>query len=120
MASWTDRYWNSADGVKLHYRDYDGNRDRPPILCIPGLTRNARDFEPVADHCAGDWRVLSIDLRGRGGSAFDPDPANYKPMVYVADILKFLDYIPANIHQMNEIVEKTYRKTRSNLIIDFL
>ena len=93
MAEWTDRYWNSADGVKLHYRDHEGNRERPPILCIPGLTRNARDFEPVADRFAGDWRVLSIDLRGRGGSAFDPDPANYKPMVYVADILKMLDQL---------------------------
>lgn len=93
MAKWTDRYWNSADGVKLHYRDYDGNRNRPPILCIPGLTRNARDFEPVADRFAGDWRVISIDLRGRGGSGFDPDPANYKPMVYVADILKLLDQL---------------------------
>ena len=93
MATWTDRFWNSADGVKLHYRDHDGNRDRPPILCIPGLTRNARDFEPVADRFAGDWRVISIDLRGRGGSAFDPDPANYKPMVYVADILKMLDQL---------------------------
>ena len=93
MAEWTDRYWNSADGVKLHYRDHDGNRDRPPILCIPGLTRNARDFEPVADRFAGQWRVISIDLRGRGGSAFDPDPANYKPMIYVADILKMLDQL---------------------------
>ncbi len=93
MATWTDRYWNSADGVKLHYRDHDGDRDRPPILCIPGLTRNARDFEPVADRYAGDWRVISIDLRGRGGSAFDPDPSNYKPMVYVADILKLLDQL---------------------------
>ena len=93
MATWTDRYWNSADGVKLHYRDYDGNRDRPPILCIPGLTRNARDFEPVADRFAGDWRIIAIDLRGRGGSAFDPDPSNYKPMVYVADILKMLDQL---------------------------
>ena len=93
MAEWTDRYWNSADGVKLHYRDHDGNRDRPPILCVPGLTRNARDFEPVADRFAGEWRVISIDLRGRGGSAFDPVPANYKPMVYVADILKMLDQL---------------------------
>lgn len=93
MAEWTDRYWNSADGVKLHYRDHDGNRDRAPILCIPGLTRNARDFEPVATRFAGDWRVISIDLRGRGLSAFDPDPANYRPMVYVADILKLLDQL---------------------------
>ena len=93
MAEWTDRFWNSADGVKLHYRDHDGDRDRPPILCIPGLTRNARDFEPVANRFAGEWRVISIDLRGRGGSAFDPEPANYKPMVYVADILKLLDQL---------------------------
>ena len=93
MATWTDRFWNSADGVKLHYRDHDGNRDRPPILCIPGLTRNARDFEPVADRFAGDWRVISIDIRGRGLSAYDPDPANYKPMVYVGDILKMLDQL---------------------------
>ena len=93
MAEWTDRYWNSADGVKLHYRDHDGNRDRPPILCIPGLTRNARDFEPVAERFAGDWRVIAIDLRGRGLSAFDPDPTNYKPMVYVADIMKLLDQL---------------------------
>jgi pimeloyl-ACP methyl ester carboxylesterase len=93
MAEWTDRYWNSADGVKLHYRDHDGDRDRPPILCIPGLTRNARDFEPVADRFAGQWRVISVDLRGRGGSAFDPQPANYKPMVYVGDILKLLDQL---------------------------
>ena len=93
MAEWTDRSWNSADGIKLHYRDYAGPHERPPILCIPGLTRNARDFEPVADRFAGDWRVISIDLRGRGGSAFDPDPANYKPMVYVADIMKMLDQL---------------------------
>jgi len=76
MAEYADRYWNSADGIKLHYRDYAGPRERPPILCIPGLTRNARDFEPVADRYAGAWRVLAIDLRGRGLSGHDPEPAN--------------------------------------------
>jgi pimeloyl-ACP methyl ester carboxylesterase len=91
MASWTDRYWNSAEGLRLHYRDYDGPRDQPPILCIPGLTRNARDFEPVADRYAGDWRVLSIDLRGRGESENDPDTRRYSPHYYVADIMKLLD-----------------------------
>ena len=93
MADFADRYWNSADGIKLHYRDYAGPHDRPPLLCIPGLTRNARDFEPVADRYAGQWRVLSIDLRGRGGSGFDPNPANYSPAVYVADVMKFLDQL---------------------------
>ncbi len=91
MASWTDRYWYSAEGIRLHYRDYEGPRDKPPILCIPGLTRNARDFEPVADRYAGKWRVLCVDLRGRGLSDNDPDPSRYTPHHYVADLLKLLD-----------------------------
>lgn len=91
MVSWTDRYWYSAEGLRLHYRDYEGPRDKPPILCIPGLTRNARDFEPVAERYAGDWRVICVDLRGRGLSDRDPDPRRYHPQYYVADILKLLD-----------------------------
>ncbi len=91
MASWIDRYWYSAEGIRLHYRDYDGPRDKPPILCLPGLTRNARDFEPVADRYAGKWRVISVDLRGRGLSDNDPDPSRYAPHYYVEDILKLLD-----------------------------
>ena len=93
MADFADRYWTSADGIKLHYRDYDGPHERPPILCIPGLTRNARDFEPVADRYAGQWRVIAIDLRGRGGSGVDPVAANYNPSVYVKDVLKMLDQL---------------------------
>lgn len=91
MASWTDRFWYSAEGLRLHYRNYEGPRDKPPILCIPGLTRNARDFEPVADRYAGDWRVIIVELRGRGMSDFDPDPSHYAPPYYVADLLKLLD-----------------------------
>ena len=93
MAKWIDRFWYSAEGLRLHYRDYAGPRDKPPILCIPGLTRNARDFEPVADRYAGEWRVISIELRGRGMSDNDPEPSRYTPHYYVADILKLLDQL---------------------------
>lgn len=93
MAEWEDRYWTSADGLKLHYRDYAGPRDKPPILCLPGLTRNARDFEPVANRHAGEWRVIVVEFRGRGLSAYDPNPANYAPHTYVADVLKLLDQL---------------------------
>ena len=90
---WSDRYWNSVDGLKHHYRDYPGPHGRPPILCLPGLTRNAADFEPVAERFAGEWRVLAIDFRGRGASERDPNPANYRPVTYVADLLKLLDQL---------------------------
>ena len=94
MASFEDRYYNSADGLRLHYRDYPGGHpDQAPIFCLPGLTRNARDFEPVADRFAGDWRVIALDFRGRGLSAPDPDPSRYMPPVYARDVLKLLDQL---------------------------
>jgi pimeloyl-ACP methyl ester carboxylesterase len=93
MAEWQDRFWTSSDGLRLHYRDYAGPADRPPILCLPGLTRNARDFAPVADRLAGEWRVLAVDFRGRGLSQHDPNPANYTPRTYVVDVLKLLDQL---------------------------
>src|SRR5688500_16613184 len=86
MASWSDGYWWSNDGLRLHYRDYAGDATRPPILCIPGLTRNARDFEGVADRLAGDWRLICVELRGRGESAYARDPMTYVPPVYLQDL----------------------------------
>jgi pimeloyl-ACP methyl ester carboxylesterase len=94
VAAYEDRYYNSPDGLRLHYRDYEGGAaDQPPILCLPGLTRNARDFEPVAEHVAGAWRVIALDFRGRGLSDPDPDPMRYGPKTYVADVLKLLDQL---------------------------
>ena len=85
-AAFVDRSWTSADGLKLHFRDYPGRTDRPPLLCLPGLTRNARDFAQLAARLAGDWRVLCPDLRGRGDSAYAKDPASYNPPQYADDL----------------------------------
>lgn len=86
----TDQFWTSQDGLKLHYRDYAGPAagpaDRPVVLCLPGLTRNARDFSHVAARLAGSWRVICPDLRGRGDSAYSKDPATYNPLQYVEDV----------------------------------
>ncbi len=85
--TWRDGYWWSNDGLRLHYRDYAGCDDtRPVILCLPGLTRNARDFHTLAARLAGDWRVIIVDFRGRGESAYAKDPMTYVPLVYVQDV----------------------------------
>jgi pimeloyl-ACP methyl ester carboxylesterase len=86
MAAWSDGYWWSNDGLRLHYRDYPGRADRPPIICIPGLTRNARDFEGVADRLKGEWRLLCVELRGRGESAYAKDAMTYVPLTYLQDL----------------------------------
>jgi pimeloyl-ACP methyl ester carboxylesterase len=84
--------WTSADGLTLRYRDYEGGLPgRPPMLCLPGLTRNCRDFEPVAERFAGEWRVICADLRGRGKSDYARDSASYMPLQYRADLLGLLE-----------------------------
>ncbi|QIL02090.1 alpha/beta hydrolase [Sphingomonas sinipercae] len=90
MAAWSDRYWTSRDGLKLHFRDYAGPSDRPPLLCLHGLTRNGRDFESLANRYAGQWRLIVPDFRGRGSSGYDPNSANYLPQTYAADVIQLL------------------------------
>lgn len=90
--SYTDRIWQSADGLTLHFRDYPGSADRPPVLCLHGLTRNGRDFEGLAEHIAAQgWRVLVPDMRGRGESEYASDSATYVPPTYVGDLLALLE-----------------------------
>jgi pimeloyl-ACP methyl ester carboxylesterase len=90
MADFEDRYWQSADGLKLHYRDYAGPASRAPLICLPGLTRNARDFEPIAELLAkmpgAKRRMIAIDFRGRGDSGYAKDPMSYMPITYMQDV----------------------------------
>ncbi|MEZ5655921.1 MAG: alpha/beta hydrolase [Sphingobium sp.] len=90
---WTDKYWWSMDGLRLHYRDYaadETHASRPALLCLPGLTRNARDFENLVRRYAGSWRVICPEMRGRAESAYSKDPMTYVPLTYVQDMERLL------------------------------
>lgn len=95
-ASWADRFWTSRDGLKLHYRDYPGRADRPPVIMLHGLTRNSRDFAGVAARHCGDWRMIGVDFRGRGLSEWDDNTANYSPPTYARDVIELLDELKAD------------------------
>jgi pimeloyl-ACP methyl ester carboxylesterase len=86
----------SADGLALFCRDYEPVSPRGTVVCLPGLTRNSRDFVKIAEHLADRYRVLTPDLRGRGRSQWDASPlTNYHPAVYQRDIVKLLtDEVP--------------------------
>jgi pimeloyl-ACP methyl ester carboxylesterase len=88
-----DRYFTVHDGLRLHYREYLGSSERPPLLCLPGLTRNARDFADLAERYSPRFRVLALDFRGRALSDYDPEPARYLPMTYAADVVEMLDQL---------------------------
>jgi pimeloyl-ACP methyl ester carboxylesterase len=91
MTSFEERFILSKDGLRLFYRDYAGPPGRTPVICIPGLTRNSRDFDFIADHIAASRRVLVADLRGRGRSGYDPDTRNYSVPVETGDVLQILE-----------------------------
>ncbi len=90
MAGFTDIHWWSNDGVRLHARDYPGDPAAVPLICVPGLTRNARDFAGFADRWSGGRRVIAVDLRGRGESGYAKDALSYVPLTYVQDIERLL------------------------------
>jgi pimeloyl-ACP methyl ester carboxylesterase len=88
------RSWNSLDGLVLQTRDYAGGEGpiRLPVVLLHGLTRSSADFTELAPWIAAKGRrVLAPDFRGRGRSAWDPQPMNYVPPTYAADILALLD-----------------------------
>jgi pimeloyl-ACP methyl ester carboxylesterase len=93
MTEFAERRWTSPDGLSLYARDYAGS-DGPaklPVICIHGLTRNSRDFEEVAPWIAAQGRrVLAVDVRGRGRSERDPNPANYQVPIYAGDVLALM------------------------------
>jgi pimeloyl-ACP methyl ester carboxylesterase len=86
MAAYADIHWWSNDGVRLHARDYPGDADAVPLVCVPGLTRNARDFAEFGQRWSGKRRVIAVDLRGRGESGYAKDAMTYVPLTYVQDI----------------------------------
>lgn len=87
-----DVFCQSADGLKLHAKVIGPeNSATLPVLCLPGLTRTADDFDDVgralASHPSAPRRVVAVEYRGRGLSDYDPDPAKYSVPVEMGDVL---------------------------------
>ncbi len=94
IGGYEERIVATIDGLPLYARDYPflAPETGVPVICLHGLTRNSKDFEVVAPRIAAlGRRVIVPDMRGRGRSANDPDPAHYVPAVYAQDVLKVMD-----------------------------
>jgi pimeloyl-ACP methyl ester carboxylesterase len=91
MKPYNDIWYESYDGHRLYARDYWETESDVTLVCIPGLTRNSADFSRFCDYASDSHRVIAVDLRGRGNSAYDPQPANYHPGTYARDMLDLLD-----------------------------
>jgi pimeloyl-ACP methyl ester carboxylesterase len=78
------------DGIELHGRSYgDRHGGLRPVICLAGLSRNGRDFHQLANLLAARGRtIVTLDYRGRGLSAWDPNPANYNLLREAQDVLQ--------------------------------
>lgn len=81
----------AGGSLLLHVRKNEVG-EKLPVICIPGLTRNERDFDELAAKIAERGHpVFALSLRGRGHSSYDPDFANYHPLTYRDDVLAVMD-----------------------------
>lgn len=87
----TDIHYTSSDGLDLYARSYGAETSPVTVLCMHGLTRNHKDFEPMIAALPAGLRYVSVDVRGRGHSGRSPDPGTYNPAVYAGDMIALLD-----------------------------
>jgi pimeloyl-ACP methyl ester carboxylesterase len=100
---WRDITYASFDNLKLCVRHYQAPDAKVrSAICLPGLTRNARDFHTLATylskHAERPRDVYCFDYRGRGRSQYDRNWRNYVPYIELLDILDFL-----TIHGLHKV-----------------
>ena len=90
------RFIRSRDGVNLHVAVHPARDDRGlrPVVCLPGLTRNGRDFTALAKMLSTDGAanrtVYALDYRGRGLSEWDRNWRNYNIVHEAQDVVDVL------------------------------
>jgi pimeloyl-ACP methyl ester carboxylesterase len=91
-----------ASPAGLHRQAYWewGDPDNDKVLvCVHGLTRTGRDFDTVARHLSGEYRVVCPDVVGRGASDWLLNPAFYTVPQYVGDMVTLLARLrPKTLH----------------------
>lgn len=94
-----DIHFDAPDGLHLYMRFYqpEHKSDKLPVICLPGLTRNSRDFHDLAlslsQHPQTPRPVVSVDYRGRGLSDYDPDWTHYNIGVEAGDVIAGLAHL---------------------------
>jgi pimeloyl-ACP methyl ester carboxylesterase len=89
----TEDRFATANGIRIHYRETTGGRETAggggPLLCLHGITSNARAWDGLAAELAPEYRVIAPDLRGRGDS--DKPEDGYGLEGHAADAVGLLD-----------------------------
>ncbi len=70
----------------LEWGDAEQFKHQETLLCVHGLTRNARDFDYFAERMCTKYRVVCPDVVGRGDSDHITTPDGYNYLQYNSDM----------------------------------
>lgn len=91
--SFRRRWVQCATHDALHrvaYLEWGDPRNSRVVVCVHGLTRCARDFDALARALLADFRVVCVDLPGRGDSDWLADPMQYVVPTYLSDMVTLI------------------------------
>jgi len=83
----------TVNGLRLHVVDWGGPQaGKPALILLHGIARHAHTFDHIAGELSRTYRVLAVDMRGHGDSAWSPDGA-YLVQDYVKDLESLVDQL---------------------------
>ena len=75
---------------RMAYVEWGDPDNQKVLLCVHGLTRNARDFDALAQALSSDYRVVCPDVVGRGNSDWLEAKSDYTFPLYVSDMVTLI------------------------------
>lgn len=100
----------------ISYYDW-GKYDNPHIvMCVHGLTRNARDFDFLAHALKGDCRVVCPDVAGRGKSDRLTHPEDYGYPLYLSDMNAVMARVTGATRSLSGWITRLFRRARQPVI----
>ena len=80
---------------RMRYVEWGDPHNPRVLVCVHGLTRNARDFDYIAERCADAYRVVCPDIVGRGRSDWLRVKSDYTYPVYCTDVAALIGKLGA-------------------------
>lgn len=77
---------SSSGFHRMRYYGWGAPDRSRTVICVHGLTRNGRDFDPLARSLSAAYRVLCPDVAGRGRSDWLDNHADYNYPQYLNDM----------------------------------
>ncbi|MBI4312932.1 MAG: alpha/beta hydrolase [Chloroflexi bacterium] len=85
-----DRYFNSGN-LRIHYLDW-GNEGAKPLILLHHISSNAHTWDDFARNVRSRYRVLAMDMRGHGDSAWAGE-GNYTTEHYASDVTALIQHL---------------------------